>query len=294
MKNTCIVLLSLLVLGLLTGCEKDAVGVKLPKQGPKLVITSYISPQDTLIWVTVSNTQPVFGIIEAGSDQRIEDAHVTLSDGNQQIKLLFQTKQRAYAVDPALFPIKPGTTYYLEVQVPDGRQVKASCTVPKDTVTISQVRLDSAISDNRNLGPMRYDLTFQWTDISGVPNYYRTGAEATNYSENYWDYWAHKGKAGQIINPIYAIEEFQTDKDADGVSLNTRKTKFYGWKIPRPFKVFVYVMNADVHYYKYHYDLYNYQEDNPFAEPALFYTNIEGGIGIFGAYTRSEAVLEVE
>ncbi len=289
MKKTFITLM--LGLCLLTGCEKEAIGVKLPMQSPKLVVTSFISPQDTITLVSVSNTRPIYGK-QNSSNNLVLGATVTLSDGNQEVQLLFQSKQRAYGIDSKTFPIKPGTTYYLQVQAPDGRQAKAACTVPKDTVsvTISHVGIDPAAVEDRHSRSMQYELSFQWTDIAGVANYYRIKAETVNYQEEF------KGEVVTALHPSTdEEEEFITDKNADGAVVDTRKT-FYGKKITKPFNLFVYVVNADVHYYRYHYGLTtnDYAGDNPFAEPTLLYTNIEGGVGVFAAYTRSEALLEVE
>jgi hypothetical protein len=43
--------------------------------------------------------------------------------------------------------------------------------------------------------------------------------------------------------------------------------------------------NADEHYYRYHRSLTERHDyTNPFTEPYLIYSNIEGGLGCFGAY----------
>jgi len=47
------------------------------------------------------------------------------------------------------------------------------------------------------------------------------------------------------------------------------------------------LLNVDVHYYKYHKSLSSNNEDNPFAEPTLIYTNINGGLGVFAAYNKT-------
>jgi len=53
---------AIITLLMLTSCEEIVTNVKnLPKIEPKLVISSFISPQDTFIKVTVSSSTPILG-----------------------------------------------------------------------------------------------------------------------------------------------------------------------------------------------------------------------------------------
>ena len=53
-------------------------------------------------------------------------------------------------------------------------------------------------------------------------------------------------------------------------------------------------LNAD--YYRYHQALQRQQEveSNPFAEPVPIPTNIRGGLGCFGAYSRSTLTVRLD
>lgn len=51
------------------------------------------------------------------------------------------------------------------------------------------------------------------------------------------------------------------------------------------------VYNTDEHYFKYHRSVQTRGDsDNPFVEPSLIYTNVEGGLGCFGAYNSGQLV----
>lgn len=57
-----------------------------------------------------------------------------------------------------------------------------------------------------------------------------------------------------------------------------------------------YLLHTDEHYFLYHRSVRNasYSQDNPFAEPVLVYTNVEGGLGVFAAYNRTTQVVKLK
>ncbi len=57
--------------------------------------------------------------------------------------------------------------------------------------------------------------------------------------------------------------------------------------LPNPFERNVnlaYLILGNRDYYLYHKDLYESNDENPFSEAKINFSNIEGGIGCFGAY----------
>lgn len=87
---------------------------RFPEIKEKLVLTSFISPQDTTIYVKVTISSPLFGVYKTqnsgyyvangdtirygGDDNTIPDAIVTLSSGNQSVTLPYQNKNKLYAI----------------------------------------------------------------------------------------------------------------------------------------------------------------------------------------------------
>lgn len=289
---------------MLSGCEKDA-NVNVPIVNPKLVVQSYISPQDTLLKVYVSKTTPVFSkkyFDQNGSliDQ-ITNAAVTLSNGNKSIKLEYGEFNKfpqyyengfAYLADAKLFPIVAGESYTLKVSTPDGMQAEATCTVPQYVPDIPNLKLDSVLINdtyNRGFKYFEYSITFSIKDIPSIPNYYKVAGDVVYSRFNEYD-----GEYYEEISPIYFIEnDILTDQSKDGGDIIVKgQLPFYHTSEgvqPRPYTIRASVLNVDQHYFKYHQTIRATGSDNPFQEPVIMYSNITGGLGVFGAFNKTSA-----
>jgi hypothetical protein len=279
-------------LWMLSSCEKEAVNIKLPDQTPKLMISSFISPQDTLTWVMVTNSRPVYGVINYSDDRRVSDATVTLSDGTEEVQLAFYAQQKGYAIDPARFRIQAGKTYTLTVETPDGRRAEASCTVPWEERIIN-VKIDTVEVQNTYNGVpqpsyMAKQASFQWLDSAGRRDYYRVFGELKREQKNL------AGIPYYVIHPWFSGI---LDEGIDGRT-QTQKVVFETYTPGQHFSnvvtLYMYLLHVDEVYYKYHKALGDYDGDNPFAEPVLLYSNIKGGLGVFCSFNRTETVIEVQ
>jgi hypothetical protein len=57
----------------------------------------------------------------------------------------------------------------------------------------------------------------------------------------------------------------------------------------------VYLLNTDKSYYDYHRSLGNYDSgDDPFTEPSPVFSNVNGGLGIFAAYTVDSLIFRLK
>jgi hypothetical protein len=290
----------LLVAGcLLSGCEKEVTGIKLPESNAKLVVTSFISPQDTAVQVRVTRSQPVIGYQEPLS-QSVPDANVTISNGTQTRQLAFTGRDQStditasYLINTQDFPIVAGATYTLRVSVPGGETVEATCTVPEVPTEAPSVTIDSVLLDND--GRTDYFLRMDWVDVPGQENYYRPMAEfsmvikqlppdTTQYS---------------VVNPGYwEGEVFLSDQGKDGERLYAPKgvlpMGFPGSQRDITISLFASLLHTDQNYFRYHRSLRqaNRSQDNPFAEPVLVYSNVTGGLGVFAAYNRATVMMRV-
>jgi hypothetical protein len=65
---------------------------------------------------------------------------------------------------------------------------------------------------------------------------------------------------------------------------------------PKPYWLLATLAVTDQHYYWYHRSVYQQQtsDGNPFAEPALIYTNMQGGLGVFAAFNEVKGSKRVE
>ena len=52
------------------------------------------------------------------------------------------------------------------------------------------------------------------------------------------------------------------------------------------------LLSCEKSYYDHHRSVQNFDNNNPFAEPSLISSNINGGLGCFAAYNRSSIVLK--
>jgi hypothetical protein len=286
-----------LALGLLlAACEKEVAGIKLPESDAKLVVQCFISPQDDYLTAFVSRSVPVLGPANP-ADIQVQDATVALSDGVRSVRLSYDASQSAYIhrhrADGEPFNVVPGKVYSLRVTTPQGEVVTAACTVPAAPPATIVVSADSARDDNKNR--YYYRMRVIWPDPPDQVNYYRVDGYADATTEQTYD---GEPTAGIIVPAEWEASAFIRDEGRDGVLMvspwgncrdNTNK----------PFLrclLYASVLHTDEHYYRYHHSVRRARQsqDNPFAEPVLVYSNTEGGLGIFAAFTQTTSVVQIK
>jgi hypothetical protein len=303
------VLLSLFATLVFISCE-SLVGTvplsKLPAVTSKLVVHSYISPQDTVLYVIVTESVPVFGIDNPdGTGKVIENARVTLSDGNTTVQLVFDPANRLYGVSASALPVVPGKTYTLVVK-DQTREVSASTVVPKETVIISSYMIDTVTVRRGTFSDYPPDtlvaFRFSWKDLPGMRNYYRTRS-----SVNIADGMEQLDRNGRVVRQEHSYTQkltgdLQSDFNSDGLTISNEEVRFSlsnfngitsgSATYPRYYRRVNYIdmelSHASKSYYDYHRAMYSSgdSDDNPFVEPGIIYTNIEGGLGNFSSHNR--------
>ncbi|KAA9353549.1 DUF4249 domain-containing protein [Larkinella humicola] len=302
MKN-CIAVLC--CLSGLIACEslKQEVDPALIKtETEKIVVACFIAPQDTVLTAEVSLSRPVLGE-NIGYDKRVSNATITLSDGVRSI--VFNRRngqyqgQYYYGADPKKFPVVAGQRYTLTVQIPDGRKVEAVCTVPKAVVP-REVVLDSIPTFENGFSGKDYFVRLTWQDPAGEENFYRVAGTLhylpirPNYPNAPEPQWQ-----STLVDYRRNTEtrDLTDDRQRDGEMLSSARG-FLGIFGGRQQILFQYAQRAyctidllhvDANYYQYQEAVLRQSQtgDNPFAEPVLVPTNIQGGLGCFGAYNRS-------
>lgn len=272
----------------------------LPQTDSKLVVACFISPQDTVLSAKVTETKLLIGTTGDIKDD-ITNASVTLSDGTKNVQLIYHTKLGYYRALPTELPILVGKTYTISVNTPDGRKVNASTKVPNN-IAIKEIKVDSTIIPNFQRGDTitnkSYNVKVIWQDIAGETNYYRA---ISVFDMIYGVPDPKNGNKTLISTLISSIVDLRTidDKDTDGLLLSLNRdfqpsnaeTNIQGKPInltKRLDKIKVGLFQAESNYYNYHTSLRRQRENNnPFAEPVLLFTNINGGFGCFGAYNAT-------
>lgn len=306
MNKIWLLLSPLLMLSGCTGLVQDIDPAILPQADPALVIHCYISPQDSVLTAVVSESRTSVGTqTDSSGLNAIANARVTLSGATSSVTLSFDPKQALYQVSARAFRVEAGHTYQLSVVLPDGRRATASSRVPL-AQPVADVLVDSVRNSASALG-VDYFVTLRWLDTPGEPNYYQVAGD--NSYGSFGRFISSQGtwveQAYQAVNRIgfegYNESPFILDTDRDGQALTSSRGRVYmsvfaDNRLPqRPFAVNVYLVSANESYYQYVEQVLTQarNQNNPFAEPTLIRSNIEGGLGCFGAYTKTTLPLRL-
>lgn len=301
---------------LLSGCESMVTGIpesRLPNVGSKLVVQSFISPQAEYINVLVSESFPLFHKTDA-SIEALSGATVKISDGTHEAVIPFNEPTKTYTLESKKFKIAAGVTYNLYVS--DGkRTVTAQCKVPKVSPAIQSYTVNPQKVMDSNLEAVDIvTLNMSWDDISGEVNYYRANAYMT-IEHSVGDGFTDGKEIEKRITSRLAFywdrhsanKELQQDIGLDGTRFSSppgqvtmpKPTKYLNEvesqikPNPKLLSITVELFNADDNYFKYHRSLSERHDyANPFTEPYLIYTNIQDGLGCFGAYNMGKLVYQ--
>lgn len=273
-------------------CETDITDSVRINTKPELVVTAFISPQDTAFLVRVTQTSPVVGKLITGDAARVQDAAVRISRGSESVLLTYDPNRHIYWAYATLLPVAAGQTYSLQVTAPGHREVTASCTVPlTEGVAITQVK-DTVQQKPIGNGQQQEEhvFSFKWQDAPGRENYYHPVVEWE--MEEPQTHRRHRGLMPGEDNPYY------TDDKKDGLVFSSSRTfsQWPGPQTPQIRNLRVYLAVTDRTYYLYHQSLRRFRETdgNPFAEPVLIYSNVTGGLGVFAAYNQLNATYRLE
>lgn len=266
-----------------SGCEKYINYVNSPEFKQKLVITSFISPSDTVSRIFVSSNQPLYSYSEKLEEPG--DLSATISDGTTEVEL--DTTSYGLSFNHNRMPVISGKTYTLKISSSKGLYAEARTTVPRKREIL--IKIDTISQEVHSyLQGTEMGINIELTDYPGEKNYYNVIGKFTGYfPEDYSE--------GGYYYPRYWFE-YIDDKEAG----SDNRIRLDTWIIPSVNKydsafITVYLMNTEKSYYLYHTSIYQYDHgDNPFSEASPVYSNIEGGLGIFTAYTIDSLVFRLK
>ncbi len=245
----------------------------------KLVaISSFISPQDSVVRVYVFKGG-VLGDVLSLEKAVVNNATVSISNGTTSKSLVFDTKSNSYLIRSQHFNVEPQKKYYLKVITKEGIELRAESEVPAnpDIPVIEGAKNNDDFifnlawpSDKTRFYTMNFDLT----DVDFTP------------------------KLGASSGPSlgYAIGSVLFDNKERG-------SKPLEWRIRNAFlanKISLKTVftSLDENAYKYlkTRDVANTWGNNTgnflpnLQEPQPVFSNVVGGVGVFGAYNRIEKV----
>lgn len=285
MKNRKTIILIILITALASNwsCIEEVSNVDLPSMQPKLVVNAYISPGDT-INVRVYKSKPLFNEQDVSPYldyfPPVLNAIVTITDeiGNQQTIPLLQQKE-IYSISPSQFKIEAGKTYSIAASAPGITPIKTTTTIPDFKTSILEINIDTVTSSS----PFGYNTSeiVIWgklEDQINLKNYFRI---MYYFYENGY-LFSQNDYNGQVEN------EFFSDADSNDGKVNF---KFRTWFAPWD-SILIVALNTDYSYYTYHKSMLKFETGNPFAEPIPVYSNIDKGLGVFGSYVKTQAVVK--
>ena len=271
-------------------------------KSPKLVVHSFIAPQDTILTVAVGFTFVFeFDVTDRqGPPFDSDTVTVTMSSETETLQLIpdpprfgdppsFGAGSILYRGDISQLPIVPGQEYAIEVVTLSGNIASGACRVPLYATEISQIEstiFGSVWPPSEDL-PVLSGKVF-WNDIQGEENFYFTNAVFEHHFLPFQSFY---------FEEIYSSGEITADRGKDGFTLQSGfedgTVSLWNNGDVESFLIY-YLLTIDRSFYLYLKSLENYEEGNPFTEPTRVYSNIQNGLGIFAAYQKDSARAKIQ
>lgn len=271
---------SLALVLIFASCEKTA-DIKVPENPPTMAAFSFLEVGFPIV-LKLEEVVPVFSKVRRNPGP-IQGAVVEIITGNKTLRLVEYAGVMGRYEDTTGHLVQAGQHYTLRVTKAGFPDLYSECQVPdfvpsKFRYDYSSVPDPSAGSDSiRRVG-------FYWDDQPGVSNYYRVA-----------------GVAKFPINSEASIEfssKSVTDISKEGKEIFSGLGSFYIYDTGIPLTSLectfdLMVMDKNASLYMQSFDAAYYNGDNPFGEPVITYTNIQGGLGVFGALSRKYFTVKI-
>lgn len=290
---------------LLISCEKEA-DIETPSSTPKLVIHSFICPDDTIVKVHVSTTRNIFGLLN--DYPKDIAASIVMFDGEEAVEFYPMYEEGFWF---SKHKIMAGKEYKLVVKCPGYPDVTATCKVPQ--IRTLDVEIDTTSefvkyeffdpnfpqSQSDYNGFFAQKIVVKFSDMAGEANFYNvlayTSIEKYNGTETQVLYPQAREGEDYYNGPI-SYKVF-TDKLRDGSDFlcSFKNVYFNNDTSQYAININALVLETDAAYYQYHSSLNNYSgTDEPFTEFSPIYSNIQGGMGVFASYVKYLNVLKLK
>ena len=257
----------------LISCE-NKIERNLINQKKFVVINGFLSPQDTVLRVQVSNA-----ISRGTSDDVLEKflisdkkAYVSISNKEKQkVVLSYSEASEKYQINAEKLKILPGEIYSLLVET-NGRQYKASCKIPVSKIEELNFELKEGSSKDK-------DVELKFKDIANIDNYYIVEGKIIN----------DRGFESIIS---FGSKSLITDKNKDGLSISVIGETYFCPGIQS--KIVLKVFNSEKCLFE-GLERVSLINDNSkdilrFHSSIITPSNIEGknGYGVFAGYQLTE------
>jgi hypothetical protein len=294
MKQHRIITMLIILIGswMSLSCEKDAT-IPLPKVERKLVLTCFISPDEDSLTARITWSKPIFGV-DNSYIETVNNATVEITGPDGSAGFYFEPVSESYVVHKELIQIKPGATYTVTARLPTGAMVRGTCTVPQRTENSFDVEVQDSIlryQDINGNDVYSYKIMMLFKPSAEGESWYRLGA----YQRYLLDYFPDKPK-----QETWNLLDYELDTrffTANGPVTNPYSTVVYTgggyFTESDSSSVFRFILTqGDRSYVQFHESVFNFEGDNPFAEPVRLFTNVEGGLGVVCSYLKESLTIE--
>ncbi len=289
--------LVLILLIVLIACEKT-VYIDIPDKGRKITVNSIFNT-DSLFKVSVSKSCYILD----NDIQAIENATVEIYENDNLINILPYLNNGLYKSTTQ----KPssGDKYKIKVTVPGMGTAETECYIPPETNIIS---IDTASVMKSDIDGYRYEqLEFRvkFKDNPDKNNYYLIEPrQIIIYTYNDYD------RDTIITDTTQNIMNFESDDPSvienlwgNGLLFNDNlfngNTYEFVFSVGKYFydttSICINLKSISEGYFKYLATCYKHMDANwdPFMEKISVYSNVEGGVGIFGGYSLATDTIHV-
>lgn len=260
---------------LIAGCKKDAA---LPTPDKKLVINGQISPADDTIKVKLNYSVPVN--TNGNVANSFSEATVTLSDGINTVNLGRLTTPGLFGIKQSDFKLVPGKAYQLHVNDGHGRDVTAETSIPYAvTNTAYSVLSETPAKDEQ----IKYTSRFKFDDHLNILHLYRL--------------YSGQSLSAQTIKDALYGNDLEEPKPFTGTGeFVVSQTIYRLFPIGRTvYSKQGYFISCSNEYYRFYESIENVDGNNSpdlTQEATNIYSNIKGGLGVFGGYNIVRTVAQ--
>ncbi|MDG1719876.1 MAG: DUF4249 domain-containing protein [Bacteroidia bacterium] len=244
------------------GCQSIVENVPLPKTEIKAVTFGYFDNLNLANKQNISLTKskPVFNTANSqNSDyEPIQDAQITITGNGDNYEFYYEALDEEYEPIQAV-NLQSGSEYTLTVNSPEFGVLKSTQIMPQP-IGAYTVRTDSTVKE--------FEID------------YRVSIELESPTNQYYRIEVFSASIASDPEGIYVDKEYFKFSESE----NRLTTTFSDWNskgsgVDR--SVYLVLSSITEDYYNYGRLLKNYDPQNPFGEPTLLPTNIDGGLGMF-------------
>jgi len=293
-----LIIFGILAATILTGCV-DNVDIENYGETRKLVLYCRLCPQMDSTYILLSHSQLLFGQ-DSQETPIITDGTVELSaDGSHWVQAKYDPLRQRYLLTREEFPVMEGGIYHIRASYPGFEDVSATCTVPLTHdvgFRFDTVATDGDIHWGEPYNWPHKDVYAEWRDVAGEENAYAIGykhlsavhiwndedEEEVVYewrfdldwlNEGNMDYLyvSDKGRDGQVMRFIHNVDLYDENEDDDRKAEEGQRYLFF--------------LDRNCYQYEITLSTTDGMLSFLFLEPEHTYTNIDGGFGLFGAFS---------